>query len=115
MKLILVTTHLLLYLYYLIECCFLSAQIELIGQSMFDFIHMSDRATVRGVLDKATPKHKDTEFDFFVRLKCTLTSKGKNINLKSATFKVSAALLYFGCISLFAAQIAQIAQLMLVK
>jgi len=64
------------------------SQIELIGQSIFDFSNEGDKSTILGVLEKCAQKHVGEEFNFFMRVKCTLTSKGKNINLKSATYKV---------------------------
>lgn len=63
-------------------------QIELIGQSIYDFAHPCDHDEIREVLEKTLPTESNQNRDFFMRLKCTLTSKGKNINLKSATYKV---------------------------
>ncbi|KAK3728115.1 hypothetical protein RRG08_009016 [Elysia crispata] len=79
-------------------------QIELIGQSIYEFAHPCDHEEIREML---TPRHSDTsdsdkataseghggKLDHkenrtqLLRLKCTLTSKGRNVNLKSATYK----------------------------
>ena len=65
-------------------------QIDLIGQSVYEFTHPCDHDEIQGLL---TPHHPEQAVKepatIFIRMKCTLTSKGKNINLKSATYKVS--------------------------
>lgn len=33
-------------------------------------------------------KEQNTERSFFLRMKCTLTSRGRTVNIKSATWKV---------------------------
>lgn len=33
-------------------------------------------------------KEPSTERSFFIRMKCTLTSRGRTVNVKSATWKV---------------------------
>ncbi|XP_025105789.1 endothelial PAS domain-containing protein 1-like isoform X1 [Pomacea canaliculata] len=66
-------------------------QIELIGQSIYDFAHPCDHDEIREVLSVRTHGSKTPvteERVFFLRMKCTLTSKGRNVNLKSATYKV---------------------------
>nr|WNN25257.1 hypoxia-inducible factor 1 [Leptochiton rugatus] len=65
-------------------------QIELMGHSIFDFSHPCDHDEIRDILSTRFHNSKDVglERTFFVRMKCTLTSKGRNINLKSATYKV---------------------------
>ncbi|XP_075222186.1 HIF-1 transcription factor component sima [Lycorma delicatula] len=62
------------------------SQMELMGQSIYEVSHPCDHSEVKEVL-----AGKDTESlqqSFFLRIKCTLTSKGRNVNLKSATYKV---------------------------
>ncbi|CAM9915496.1 unnamed protein product [Lampetra planeri] len=68
-------------------------QVEMTGNSIFEFIHPCDQEELREVLAQkrgAARKGADagTERDFFVRMKCTITSRGKTVNLKSATWKV---------------------------
>ncbi|KAL5007977.1 hypothetical protein ScPMuIL_013558 [Solemya velum] len=67
-------------------------QIDLMGQSIYEFVHPCDHDEIRDIL--SIRPHKKNGFlrseikTFFMRLKCTLTSKGRNVNLKSATYKV---------------------------
>uniref|UniRef100_A0A8C0YRJ0 Hypoxia-inducible factor 1-alpha n=1 Tax=Canis lupus familiaris TaxID=9615 RepID=A0A8C0YRJ0_CANLF len=70
-------------------------QVELTGHSIFDFTHPCDHEEIRENLSlKSGPgfgkKSKDmsTERDFFMRMKCTVTNRGRTVNLKSATWKV---------------------------
>ncbi|CAG5134818.1 unnamed protein product, partial [Candidula unifasciata] len=66
-------------------------QIELIGQSVFDFSHPCDHDEIKEMLTIKQGQHQLTSSDtrnFFMRMKCTLTAKGRNANLKSATYKV---------------------------
>ncbi|XP_053568231.1 endothelial PAS domain-containing protein 1 isoform X2 [Bombina bombina] len=70
-------------------------QVELTGHSIFDFTHPCDHDEIRENLSlkpAAGPgkKNKDTntERDFFMRMKCTVTNRGRTVNLKSATWKV---------------------------
>uniref|UniRef100_UPI00398E6EDC hypoxia-inducible factor 1-alpha-like n=1 Tax=Pristiophorus japonicus TaxID=55135 RepID=UPI00398E6EDC len=73
--------------------CMGLTQFELIGHSVFDFTHPCDHEEMRemlshrqGLLKKA--KDQNTERNFFLRMKCTLTSRGRTVNIKSATWKV---------------------------
>ncbi|KAM4730221.1 endothelial PAS domain-containing protein 1b [Anableps anableps] len=70
-------------------------QVELTGHSIFDFTHPCDHEEIRENLSlKAAgsfrKKGKDlsTERDFFMRMKCTVTNRGRTVNLKSASWKV---------------------------
>ena len=58
------------------------------GHSIYDFTHPCDHDEVRDVLSRHVSTSDKGEMVMFLRLKCTLTSKGRNINLKSATYKV---------------------------
>ncbi|XP_077138524.1 endothelial PAS domain-containing protein 1 [Ranitomeya variabilis] len=71
------------------------SQVELTGHSIFDFTHPCDHDEIRENLSLKTgagpgKKNKDvnTERDFFMRMKCTVTNRGRTVNLKSATWKV---------------------------
>ncbi|VVC35310.1 Hypothetical protein CINCED_3A022974 [Cinara cedri] len=61
------------------------SQIDLIGQSIYDFAHLCDQAELKEML---TGKDAGVQKSFFIRMKCTLTNKGRNVNLKSASYKV---------------------------
>nr|WNN25270.1 hypoxia-inducible factor 1 [Ptychodera bahamensis] len=68
-------------------------QVDMAGHSIYDYTHPCDHEEIReqlsdkpGLQIKAR-KEKD-ECSFLVRMKCTLTPKGRNVNLKSATYKV---------------------------
>ncbi|MEJ1269911.1 endothelial PAS domain protein 1 [Cricetulus griseus] len=70
-------------------------QVELTGHSIFDFTHPCDHEEIRENLTLKNgsgfgKKNKDmsTERDFFMRMKCTVTNRGRTVNLKSATWKV---------------------------
>ncbi|XP_043913476.1 hypoxia-inducible factor 3-alpha-like [Protopterus annectens] len=70
------------------------AQLELIGHSIFDFIHPCDQDELKDLLtfrqadSKKKTKEACNERTFFTRMKNTLTSRGRTVNLKSATWKV---------------------------
>ncbi|XP_048225212.1 hypoxia-inducible factor 3-alpha isoform X4 [Perognathus longimembris pacificus] len=69
------------------------SQLELIGHSIFDFIHpcdqeeLQDALTPRPSLSKKKPE-TPTQRRFSLRMKSTLTSRGRTLNLKAATWKV---------------------------
>ncbi|XP_019404911.1 PREDICTED: endothelial PAS domain-containing protein 1 [Crocodylus porosus] len=70
-------------------------QVELTGHSIFDFTHPCDHEEIRENLSLKTgpsfgkkSKEMSTERDFFMRMKCTVTNRGRTVNLKSATWKV---------------------------
>ncbi|KAI5626719.1 hypoxia-inducible factor 3-alpha isoform X2 [Silurus asotus] len=68
-------------------------QLELLGQSVYDYIHPCDQEELRDLLTTKPGLFKKkseifTECNFFLRLKSTLTSRGKTVNMKSATWKV---------------------------
>ena len=77
-------------------------QVDLLGYSIMDFVHPCDHEEVYELLnDKSYTSVPDASLalindmlvtkhrSLFVRIKCTLTSKGRNINIKSASFRVS--------------------------
>ncbi|XP_050546029.1 hypoxia-inducible factor 1-alpha-like isoform X2 [Daktulosphaira vitifoliae] len=61
------------------------SQIDLIGQSVYEFAHLCDQSELKEML---TAKDIGVQKSFFIRMKCTLTNKGRNVNLKSASYKV---------------------------
>ncbi|CAG5118905.1 unnamed protein product, partial [Candidula unifasciata] len=66
-------------------------QMELMGQSIYDFTHPCDHDEIKEMLTtRQNPQQSpiSNTKNFFIRVKCTLTSKGRNVNLKSATYKV---------------------------
>ncbi|XP_016086769.1 endothelial PAS domain-containing protein 1-like isoform X2 [Sinocyclocheilus grahami] len=70
-------------------------QVELTGHSIFDFTHPCDHEEIRENLSvKSGPvygrrgRDMSTGRDFFMRMKCTVTNRGRTVNLKSASWKV---------------------------
>ncbi|XP_068110522.1 hypoxia-inducible factor 1-alpha isoform X2 [Hyperolius riggenbachi] len=73
--------------------CMGLTQFELTGHSVFDFTHPCDHEELREMLTfrngpAKKGKEQITERSFFLRMKCTLTSRGRTVNIKSATWKV---------------------------
>ncbi|XP_068597003.1 endothelial PAS domain-containing protein 1b [Brachionichthys hirsutus] len=66
------------------------AQVDLTGHSIFDFTHPCDHEEIREnlTLKTAGSGKKGKELDFFMRMKCTVTNRGRTVNLKSANWKV---------------------------
>ncbi|XP_067276977.1 hypoxia inducible factor 1 subunit alpha a isoform X2 [Pseudorasbora parva] len=68
-------------------------QIDLTGHSVFEFTHPCDHEELREMLahrnglSKKT-KELHTNRSFLLRMKCTLTSRGRTVNVKSASWKV---------------------------
>ncbi|GIX73928.1 hypoxia-inducible factor 1-alpha [Caerostris extrusa] len=69
-------------------------QVEMLGQSVFEFSHPCDHDEIRAILTAKVPVNGEsptTEKDFFsilVRMKSTIKTKGRAVNLKSATYQV---------------------------
>jgi len=61
------------------------SQLDLLGQSVFEFSHPCDHDETKEMLSDAKNQNEQT---VFIRMKCTLTNKGRNMNIKSATYKV---------------------------
>ncbi|EGW03549.1 Hypoxia-inducible factor 3 alpha, partial [Cricetulus griseus] len=69
------------------------SQLELIGHSIFDFIHPCDQEELQDALTPRPSLSKKklearTERHFSLRMKSTLTSRGRTLTLKAATWKV---------------------------
>ncbi|KAJ8410360.1 hypothetical protein AAFF_G00203410 [Aldrovandia affinis] len=69
------------------------SQLDLTGQSVFDITHPCDHEEIREMLVHRTGpskkgKEPNTDRSFFLRMKCTLTSRGRTVNIKSSTWKV---------------------------
>ncbi|KAK2891799.1 hypoxia inducible factor 1 subunit alpha a isoform X1 [Channa argus] len=82
----------MIYLSENVNKCLGLAQFDLTGHSVFDFTHPCDQEELREMLIHRTgskkTKEQNTERSFFLRMKCTLTSRGRTVNVKSATWKV---------------------------
>ncbi|XP_017296178.1 hypoxia inducible factor 1 subunit alpha, like [Kryptolebias marmoratus] len=69
-------------------------QLDLLGQSVYDFVHPCDQEELRDLLNprpglsKTLQSKQPSERNFFLRMKSTLTSRGRTVNIKSATWKV---------------------------
>ncbi|KAK0094982.1 hypothetical protein PV326_009483 [Microctonus aethiopoides] len=65
------------------------SQMELMGQNIYEYSHPCDHDELREyLLMKSEDIAEKRPVNFFLRLKCTLTSKGRKVNLKSASYKV---------------------------
>lgn len=83
----------MIYLSDSVNKCLGLAQFDLTGHSVFDYTHPCDQEELREMLVHRTgsskkSKEPNTERSFFLRMKCTLTSRGRTVNVKSATWKV---------------------------
>uniref|UniRef100_T1J615 RZZ complex subunit KNTC1/ROD C-terminal domain-containing protein n=1 Tax=Strigamia maritima TaxID=126957 RepID=T1J615_STRMM len=65
-------------------------QVDLLGQSVFDYSHPCDHREIREtlVLKSNSENGSQTVQSLFIRMKCTITDKGKSVNMKSALYKV---------------------------
>lgn len=76
-------------------------QIDLMGQPIWEYGHQCDHDELREALlgrrgntlqmqkgNIHNDGHPLVHRDFFMRLKCTLTSRGRSVNIKSASYKV---------------------------
>ncbi|XP_057681585.1 endothelial PAS domain-containing protein 1-like [Corythoichthys intestinalis] len=72
-----------------VSCYIGLTQTELMGHNVFEFMHPCDHEEIRSNLRlSADGFWSDTKRDFVVRIKSTLTLRGRSTNLKSATWKV---------------------------
>jgi len=73
-------------------------QIDIIGNQIWDYTHQCDHLELREILNsrRLETVHSDKELEnienaqrnVLIRIKCTLTSRGRNVNIKSASYKV---------------------------
>nr|ACU30154.1 hypoxia inducible factor 1 alpha [Penaeus vannamei] len=61
------------------------SQVDVMGQSLYEYTHPCDHEEVRDLVSAKGPQEPRHAF---LRLKCTLTAKGRSVNLKSASYKV---------------------------
>ncbi|XP_063707106.1 rho GTPase-activating protein 7-like isoform X2 [Culicoides brevitarsis] len=77
------------------------SHIDLLGQPIWEYTHQCDHEELRDSLHGRHISHLEVlnrtncedfqpeiKRDFFLRLKCTLTSRGRSVNIKSASYKV---------------------------
>lgn len=84
-------------------------QIDIIGQPIWDYSHQCDhdelrealniRRDIKNIKNNTGSKQKQQQQpylyrDFLLRIKCTLTSRGRSVNIKSASYKVNKIYLY---------------------
>ncbi|KAK9681186.1 PAS fold [Popillia japonica] len=62
-------------------------QIDLMGQNIYEYTHPCDHDEIREILSSKTQESSSTD-ERNRSSSCTLTSKGRSVNLKSATYKV---------------------------
>lgn len=75
---------------------------DMMGQSVYEYSHPCDHEELRECLSsKPLENSEKRACSFFLRLKCTLTSKGRKVNLKSASYKVEMIFQPFGSKSSF--------------
>lgn len=67
----------------------------MVGSPIWDYTHQCDHTELRDVLhtsqpDPATANKQSDEVNCnaLIRIKCTLTSRGRSVNIKSASYKV---------------------------
>lgn len=61
------------------------------GQQIWEYTHQCDHSELREALIKRNQNknEKITRRNVLIRIKCTLTSRGRSVNIKSASYKVS--------------------------
>nr|WNN25252.1 hypoxia-inducible factor 1 [Helluoherpia aegiri] len=61
-------------------------QVEMLGSSVYDYLHECDIKQVRGIL--STKSTSPCHISFLCRVKCPLTHRGTTTNIKSAPYRV---------------------------
>eukprot|EP00092_Neocalanus_flemingeri_P001274 GFUD01001360.1.p1 GENE.GFUD01001360.1~~GFUD01001360.1.p1 ORF type:complete len:799 (+),score=187.71 GFUD01001360.1:67-2463(+) len=62
-------------------------QVELLGQELSDYVHPCDHRQLKQLTPAKTIGSEDELVEIFVRVKCTVTDRGRMINLKQANYK----------------------------
>jgi len=62
-------------------------QVELLGQDISDYVHPCDHQELKKLTPQQQATSKDESFEIFVRIKSTVTERGRMINLKQANYK----------------------------
>lgn len=65
-------------------------QIDIVGQQIWEYTHQCDHAELREALNKRNVGSDNPKVhrNLLLRIKCTLTSRGRSVNIKSASYKV---------------------------
>ena len=68
----------------------------MVGQQIWEYSHQCDHGELRDALKARPGKNEDSNkhCDLLMRLKCTLTSRGRSVNIKSASYKVTITTLW---------------------
>lgn len=74
-------------------------QIDILGNPVWDYTHQCDHVELREMLNNRrletanasedTKKGENIHRNVLIRIKCTLTSRGRSVNIKSASYKVN--------------------------
>jgi len=69
--------------------CLGVSQCEVMGQSIFDFTHPCDHEDIKDLvaMNKSAFRNQPIPRSGFFRMKCTITSKGRNVHLRAASYK----------------------------
>lgn len=62
-------------------------QVELLGQDFSDYVHPCDHSQLKVLTPGKSVGSDDEVVEIFVRVKCTVTERGRMINLKQACYK----------------------------
>lgn len=62
-------------------------QVELLGQDLDDYVHPCDHQKLKKLVPAKKTGSLDEHIEVFVRVKCTVTERGRMVNLKQASFK----------------------------
>ncbi|CAH1112318.1 unnamed protein product [Psylliodes chrysocephalus] len=63
-------------------------QIDLLGQNVYDYSHPCDHDEIKEMLSGKETEDVSSCKSLFIRMKCTLTTNGRSVTLKSAVYKV---------------------------